>query len=112
MMQRMHNSLLWTLLKFSSPVLFVAAIFMMVLLRSSITSLEYRISDLEGKKLRLANTHKELLVERSELLSVKNLETYAMRRLGLAFPDRKKVVYVRRDEEPYNVKTGYHLPSE
>jgi hypothetical protein len=90
----------------------IISVFMLVWLKSEITSIEYRISGYETEKMDLLKKKKELIVLRSDALSVKNIEHVAMNRLGLTFPDRKKVIYVKRGENPYNFRAGLGPQSE
>lgn len=102
--------MLWSSVKiFFLPVIIIS-VFLMIGLKGKITSLEYRISELESQKLHLVKEKKELLVKRSDLLSIKNIEHVAMNRLGLTFPDRKRVIYVKREELPHNFRAEYSLP--
>lgn len=102
-----RDSLLWIVVKVFFIPMVLLSVFLMVGLKGKITSLEYRISELENRKLQLAKEKKELLVKRSDLLSVKNIEHVAMNRLGLAFPDRKRVIYVKKTEMPHNFRAEY-----
>ncbi|MGE5893247.1 MAG: hypothetical protein ACM34I_04265 [bacterium] len=112
MRRRQGDGPFWSFMKIVSIPGIVLSVFLMIWLRASITSLEYRISELETRKIEAANKKKELLVARSEMLSVRNVELVAMERLGLRFPDRKKVIYVKRDDHPYNLRADYTLPSK
>lgn len=73
----------------------ICGIFGIVWLRSSITSVEYRISELENKKMDKLKEAKILMAERASALSLQKVERTAMRDLGLIFPDRTKVVFVK-----------------
>jgi hypothetical protein len=82
-------------------VLLLISVFFIVWLRSSFVSFEYSISSLEKKKAELMRDGKMLAAERASLLSVERFEKVAAN--GFTFPDRVKVVYVKRakDNEPY-----------
>jgi hypothetical protein len=82
-------------------ILLLISVFFIVWLRSSVISLEYSISSLEKKKAELMRDAKMLLAERASLMSVERFEKVAAN--GFTFPDRVKVVYVKRtkDNEPY-----------
>lgn len=103
-MFRKENRLI-CLLKPVSVVLLLLSIFTIVWLRSSFVSLEYSISSLEKKRTELMRDRKLLAAERAGLLSVERFEKVANSTVngGFAFPDRVKVVYVKRakDKEPY-----------
>lgn len=79
------------------PVLCVcllAGIFGIVWLSAKVTSTEYRIGLLDREKTEALKEEKALYAEMSSLLSI---ERVAEGEAGLQFPDRQKVVYVRRD---------------
>jgi hypothetical protein len=94
------------MLKPLSIAMLLLSIFSIVWLRSSFVSLEYGISSLEKKKSALMKDRKMLAAERASLLSVERFEKVASNSTvngGFAFPDRVKVVYVKKakDNEPY-----------
>jgi len=76
-------------------VFFLGGIFGIVWLRSSILTMEYSISELECRKMERLREAKMLLAERAMLLSMQKIEKTAVRSLGLVFPDRTRVVYVK-----------------
>ncbi|HXX80562.1 MAG TPA: hypothetical protein VEI46_03385 [Thermodesulfovibrionales bacterium] len=76
-------------------VVLLGGIFAIVWLRSSILTMEYSIGELECKKMERLREAKMLLAERAMLLSMQKMEKTAVRSLGLVFPDRTRVVYVR-----------------
>lgn len=106
---QVRDSMLWILVKVFFVPMIVLSVFLMVGLKGKITSLEYRISELEKRKLELVKEKKELLVKRSDLLSIKNIEHVAMNRLGLSFPDRKRVIYVKKTDLPHNFRAEFSL---
>ncbi len=73
----------------------LCGIFGIVWLRSNFTSVEYTISELENKKADRLREAKMLLAEKASLMSMHKMEKTAVRDLGLVFPDRKKVMYVK-----------------
>jgi len=79
--------------------LFVAlllfGIFGIIWLRSNLISLEYTISELENKRMERLRETKMLMAERASMLSIQRVESTAVRDLGLVFPDRTRVVYVK-----------------
>jgi len=79
--------------------LFVAlllfGIFGIIWLRSNLISLEYTISELENKRMERLRETKMLMAERASMLSIQRVEGTAVRDLGLVFPDRTRVVYVK-----------------
>lgn len=92
-------------LKPLSIVMLLFMIFTIVWLRSSVVSLEYRLSSLEKKKVELARDRKLLLAERSNLLAIGRLENTAAGS-GFAFPDRMRVVYVKKGGDSNTYKAS------
>jgi len=70
-------------------------LFGIVWLRSNYTSMEYTISELENRKADKLREAKMLMAEKAVLMSMHRVEKTAVRDLGLVFPDRTKVVYVK-----------------
>lgn len=97
MMLRKKNRFL-CLLKPLSIVLLLFLIFAIVWLRSSVVALEYRLGNLEKKKMELLRDRKVFLAEQSNLLYVGRLHAAAANSAGLTFPDRVKVVYVTKEK--------------
>ncbi|MCL4455917.1 MAG: hypothetical protein M1147_12885 [Nitrospirae bacterium] len=100
MMMRKENRFL-SVLKPLAVIMLLISVFGIVWLRSSFVTIEYRISSLEKKKNVLMKERKMLAAERASLLSVERIGSATADKF--AFPDRVKVVYVRKtkDEEPY-----------
>ena len=94
------------LLKPLSIMLLLFSIFGTVWLRSGIVSLEYRLSRLENKKKELMRDTKVMLAERANLLSVERFEKVAMDGTGFTFPDRVRVVFVKKANEQEPHKTS------
>ncbi|MCL5022991.1 MAG: hypothetical protein M1497_06455 [Nitrospirae bacterium] len=70
--------------------------FGIVWLRSNFTSMEYAISELENKRAGGIREMKMLMAEKASLMSMQKVEKTAVRDLGLVFPDRTRVVYVKQ----------------
>ncbi len=81
-------------------IVIVGGIFTIIWLRSAITSLEYRIAELERIKLDALKEQKRLLAERASLTSVERIEELAFNKEGLHFPDRRHVHLIRRVDSP------------
>ncbi len=84
--------------RFMLPVLgtlLLASIFGLVWLRSHITSMEYRIGRMQEQKLEAMKEEKALVAKMAAMLSLKQLEA---RDLELEFPDRQRVIYVKREK--------------
>lgn len=73
-------------------------IFSIVWLRSNVRAVEYGISSLENKRMEIIKERKLLLAERSSIQSIQNVKNKGDGKLGLVFPDRVKVVYVKKGE--------------
>ena len=112
MRNRQGKNSLWGIVRLLMLPAMIVAVFMLVWLKSEITSLEYRTSEHERERLDLLKEKKELIVRRSDILSIKNIEYMAMNKFGLTFPDRKKVIYVKRGESPFNVRAGLDSGTE
>jgi len=86
----------WFLLFF----LIVAGLFTIIWLRSAITALEYNIASLEERKKEILKERKELLAQRASLSSSHRIYEIAVKRQGLAFPDRRYISLIKRNESP------------
>jgi hypothetical protein len=75
-------------------ILLLLSIFGLVWLRSSYVSVEYRIGAMETQKAEALKEKKALAAELAALLSLDEVE---QRDISLVFPDRQKVIYVKRD---------------
>lgn len=84
--------------------LLLCGIFGIVWLRSNLTSVEYSISELEKGRLEKLKETKMLMAEKSALFALQKGEKAAVTELGLVFPSRTKVVYVKESSSgPQNV---------
>jgi hypothetical protein len=95
MIQVAQKSMASCFLKPLFVVFLLGGIFGIVWLRSSILTMEYTIGELECKKMERLREAKMLLAEKAMLLSMQKVEKTAVRSLGLVFPDRTRVVYVK-----------------
>ncbi len=73
----------------------LSSLFGIVWLRSNFISMEYAIGELENKKADRLREAKMLVAEKASLMSMPKVEKTAVRDLGLVFPDRTRVVYVK-----------------
>jgi len=81
----------------------LCGLFGIVWLRSNFISMEYAISELENKRADGIRETKMLMAEKASLMSMHKVEKTAVRSLGLVFPDRTRVVYVKeRNAGPQN----------
>jgi hypothetical protein len=88
-------------------------LFGLIWLRSSIVEVNYKIHDLEEKKMGALTDMKLLLANRAKLMSLERIDTSLQgktvaRRYAdneYVFPDRIKVVHIKRSKgpAPYNV---------
>lgn len=94
-----------SVLKHMLVVLLLSCFFILVWLRASITNVEYRIGELEKTKMQALKERKQLVAKKAQALSIQEVQKVAMDRLGLVFPDRAKMVQVKRDkgDVPYEV---------
>lgn len=100
MIYRRHRSVLSYLVKPFLYFLLFAGVFGLVWLRSSIISLEYRIGEMQMHKVQALKQEKALAAELAAFLSIGEVKD---RRVALVFPDRQRVVHVKRDQRgiPY-----------
>jgi hypothetical protein len=75
----------------------VSGIFCLVWLRSNFRNVEYELGSLEREMGAVLKERKSLLAERASMLSIHAYGTKAGESMGLGFPDRQKVFYVKRD---------------
>lgn len=88
----------------------LCSLFGIVWLRSNFISMEYAISGLEKMKSDRLRETKMLMAERASVMSIHRVEKTAVRELGLVFPDRTKVVYVKtKDAGPR--RASFEAPS-
>lgn len=82
-----------------SIALILFGIFSIVWLRSSVRTAEYSISALDHRRMEILRDRKTLMAEKAGLLSIQSVKSKGSpERLGaLVFPDRIKVVYVKKD---------------
>jgi hypothetical protein len=82
----------------SCVTLILCGIFGIVWLRSNFTTLEYHISKLEHRKIDELRETKMLMGKKASLLSLHRPDKAGTVRLGMVFPDRAKVVYVKENK--------------
>ncbi|MCE5195304.1 MAG: hypothetical protein LLF28_07665 [Nitrospiraceae bacterium] len=95
---------------FVFPILVVVllfGIFMIVWLRSNVRTVEYTIAELDNKKMAELKERKSLMAEKAGLLSIQNLKEKTGGKLALVFPDRTKVVYVKKGEKFIPQQTSF-----
>jgi hypothetical protein len=98
-----HRILFAALLKPLAIVLLLVGLFGIVYLKSSVIKLEYTIGALEKEKMEHLRERKMLLAEKTSLLSFEKIEASLSTNEGFVFPDRVRVIHVKKREEvsPY-----------
>lgn len=96
------------MLKPASILLLLFLIFGIVWLRSSVVSLEYSLSGLEKKRAELMRERKTLSAEQANLLYIGRLRSVAFNGIGLGFPDRVRVVYVKTPADTGVYRASFH----
>ena len=88
-----------------SVALILFGIFSIVWLRSSVRTAEYSIAALDHRRMEILRDRKTLMAEKAGLLSIQSVKSKGSGKLALVFPDRIKVVYVKKDGKntPFNV---------
>ncbi len=93
--------------------IFLFGIFSLVWLRSSIRAMEYSIAALDEQRMEILKERKALMAEKASILSIQNVEHKTGEKLGLVFPDRVKVVYVKKGNTmPYRASLEGRYQSE
>jgi hypothetical protein len=99
-----------------SVALLLLGLFGLVWLRSSVTSAAYNLRELEEKRTAELKEMKTLLAERSKLMALSSIDysgrPKAERKVvsgAYVFPDRVKVVYVKRSKGPEAYKASYQV---
>jgi hypothetical protein len=90
-----QRSMVSYVIVFFCVTLILCGVFGIVWLRSNFTTLEYHISELENRKIEELRETKKLMSERVTLLSLHGAGKAGASKLGMVFPDRSKVVYVK-----------------
>ncbi|MEW6215169.1 MAG: hypothetical protein AB1478_08215 [Nitrospirota bacterium] len=83
--------------------LLLFGVFCIVWLRSNVVTLEYNLGDLEKKRIECLKERKMLRAEKASLLSFERVNASLSRNYGFVFPDRVRVIYVKRQKgsQPY-----------
>lgn len=76
-------------------VLLLGGFFCIVWLRSNLLSMEYKISELENRKMQSLRETKTLMADTAALRSIQKVETRNTPNAGLVFPDRTRVIYIK-----------------
>ncbi len=84
----------------------LALLFGVVWLRSTVVSIEYKLSELEGTKKILARDNKLLAADRAKLSSIGRFDGTGH---GFIIPDRVQVVYVKQAGAGDAYKASYSV---
>lgn len=93
-----HESVLSYVAKVFACIVLLLGVFGLVWLRSSIRSVEYDIGNLEVQLKQVASRQKALSAKQASLFSVQGIGGPAFEKLGMVYPDRRKVFFVKRDK--------------
>ncbi|HTZ17091.1 MAG TPA: hypothetical protein VMB78_01495 [Dissulfurispiraceae bacterium] len=104
---RYRKNRMVSVLKVFSALLLVASVFAVVCLRGSVTSLEYRLSNLEKMKMEALRDQKTLVAQKAGLMALTRVEKVDLAGLGFSFPERKRVVYVKGTDVKGPYKASY-----
>jgi cell division protein FtsL len=94
--RRLKRNKRWALAKFCFFIYVFISVFSLVWLRTTVVNLEYELSQLENQKKALLREGKLLSAERANLYSAGKIEEIAIKHLGMSFPKRDKIFFVRR----------------
>ncbi len=97
------SSFLWPFCFFG----FLIAIFLTVWLRSSVRTVEYKIALLDDQKTEILKERKAILAEKANFLSIQNLKDKKSGKVAFVFPDRAKVIYVKKDDKFFPHRASY-----
>lgn len=106
-MRYMRKNRFAAFLKPFMTVLLAFLVFCLIWLRSSIVSLEYKINALEKKRNTMTIQRKLYAAERAKLLSIERFEKVSISGSEFRFPDRVRVVYVKKASSNEQRKTNY-----
>lgn len=84
---------------FSKAALFLylgVSLFAIIWLRAAVVNLEYELGDLDRLRTDLLNERKMVVAQRSKFLSMGNVETVALTKLGMGNAERDNIFFVRR----------------
>ena len=118
MMRRGRNDFWSFICKPLCVIIVLSGLFGLVWLRSGVVSIAYDLRSLEEKKLESLKDMKMLLAERSKLVSLANIGSpfqgqgkgaYKKVSGGFVFPDRVKVVHIKRHKGPETYRASFEI---
>jgi hypothetical protein len=92
---RYRKNKMVSVLKVLSVFLLIIAVFTVVWLRASVTSLEYKLSTLEKTKTEALRDQKTMVAQKAGLMALTRVDKIDLAGSGFSFPERKRVVYVK-----------------
>jgi cell division protein FtsL len=103
--RRLKKDKKWALVKFNFCVFVFVCFFGLVWLRVHVVNLEYELGQLESRQAGLIKQGRILSAERANLYSAGKIEKIATKRLGMIFPERERVFFVKKAKgaTPYKV---------
>ncbi|NOZ26137.1 MAG: hypothetical protein GXO94_08640 [Nitrospirae bacterium] len=91
------------------PFLVLAIVFLIfstIWLHSRVTAFEYELGQLQKQRVALIKERRELVAKRAQMVSLKKVQYIAANRMGLVYPDRKRVFFVKSDRGPTPYTAG------
>jgi len=95
-LSRVKNNSKWILFKLVFSACLVIGLFALVGLRASVVNLEYELAELSRQKVALVRTSKMLVAQRASFYSAGKVEDAATGKLGMQFPEREDVFYLKK----------------
>jgi hypothetical protein len=96
-----------SIVKVLSIFFLIIAVFTVVWLRASVTSLEYKLSTLEKMKTEALREQKTLVAQKAGLMALTRVDKIDLAGSGFSFPERKRVVYVKGIDVKGPYKASY-----
>lgn len=94
-LERGSRSILGVIIKSILLCLPPLFIFFIIWLRSNVVTMEYELGKLQSRKIQLIQDKQELLARKAQITSAMRVEYVAQNDLGLTYPSRQKVFYVK-----------------
>lgn len=103
--RRLKKNKRWTIIKFCFFLYVFIGVFALTWLRTTVVNLEYDLSQLGDQKMALVREGRLLSAERASLYSVGKIEEVAIKELGMSFPKREEIFFVKKTTgaAPYKV---------
>lgn len=102
----------WAFTKFCFFLYVVISVFALVWLRTTVVNLSYELSQLENQKARLLREGRLFSAERANLYSAGKIEEIAIKDLGMGFPKRDKIFFVKKVTGAIPYKASINLVKE